>query len=119
MSETPKIVKKVPEITPELLAENEELQVELRKRFTYDHPPFETYSHQVIRNLMADIDYIVDQIDKVDPEDAEVLETRLRTYRRDCTEWLMSIGDFATAKETAIDDNTRDMCQARIDKQNA
>lgn len=110
-----KPVSKVPEITPELLAENEELQAELRKKFTYVAPLQKTYADTVIKGLLADIEYYQQElINRNDIETWELLNMRLKTARRDCAQWLISIGNFELAEKMALDEHTKRLCRAKL-----
>lgn len=109
-----KIVSKVPEITPELLAENEELQAELRKKFQYTAPLQKTYADTVIKGLLADIEYYQQAItENNDIETVGLLTVRLETARRDCAQWLISIGNFTLAEQMALDEHTKQQCRER------
>lgn len=111
------IAVKVPEITPELIAANQEQQDLWAKQYFYEHPTHDSYAHVVIRGLLTDLDALVAASLSSDTpaDEREIVKVRIVNIRRDLAAWMISIGNFKSALTFADDEHTQNRCRERID----
>lgn len=110
------IVVKVPEITPELLAANQEQQDLWAKQYFYEHPTHDSYAHIVIRGMLAELDALVaaSLSSETSAEERPIVQLRIVNVRRDLAAWMISIGNFKSALTFADDEHTQNRCRERI-----
>lgn len=99
MSKSPtKTVSKVPEVTPELLTENERRQEKLRKKFTLRPSSQTAYAHTVINSNLE----IIKSLETFLAENKRApgrisLREKIAQVSDDTAIWAVSVGQFALA----------------------
>lgn len=112
MADITKKVRKVPDITPELLEKNEAEQVRWREIYTAPHESAESYAERVIKDNLR----ILDALEATDAKRDEKAQIRAKiTQIRDETAvWLSSVGQFEAAIELSTVKEQRDLWRKYI-----
>lgn len=108
MSET-KNVSKVPEITPELIAQNGDQQRQWRERFRVPAVSVDAYAVSVIADNLKTLDALDAQIEKARYSEHHALRKKARMIRSDTAVWLATLGFFDEAASITLDKKRREL----------
>lgn len=107
------IVSKVPEVTPELLAANEEEQKQWRKQFRYTPTSADSYANNVIRDNLNILDTLERQLRETkNVLERTVIRSRIAQFRDDTAIWLASVGQFEQAGKLTTSQANRELYKA-------
>lgn len=103
MSDKPKNVIKVPEITPERLEKNEEEQRTWRELFRHVPVSADEYANRVIKDNLAVLDSLDRQLRAAARFEKLGIKQKIHDIRTDTAIWLSSVGQFAAALKISTD----------------
>lgn len=102
-----KIVSKVPELTDELIAANEDDQRRWRKLFVAPQTSKDKYAENVIKSNLTMLDSYRRQMRNANNKTKKQLKIKANELRRDTAAWLANLGQFEAAKQLAVSTRQR------------